>query len=105
MSIRFKNLYFSIIYIIFVFFLTGNEVVSSLALQMSLYFNVIFCPVWLATIFFLLYLKYDQLSMLYRLINVTVLVLVSVIECLRLYLGYIGNLGEKVITHILSLQN
>ncbi|KAI5719316.1 hypothetical protein M8J76_008528 [Diaphorina citri] len=43
---------------------------------MALYFNVIFCPVWLCTTFFLLYLKYDQLSMLYRLINVTVLVLI-----------------------------
>ncbi|XP_023716245.1 transmembrane protein 17 isoform X3 [Cryptotermes secundus] len=68
------------------FIALGTEIVSSLPLQMSLYFNVVFFPVWL----------YECLSNIYRFIVVTVLIAVIGIECLRLYMGYLGNLTEKI---------
>nr|CAD7443212.1 unnamed protein product [Timema bartmani] len=74
----------------------GNEIISSLPLQMSLYFNVLFFPIWLITVAVMLHVKYDCLSNMYRFIVVTVLVAVIGIECLRLYLGYLGNLTEKI---------
>jgi hypothetical protein len=42
------------------FLFTGNEIASSLPLQMSLYFNVIFFPVWLITIVIMLQLKVNH---------------------------------------------
>nr|CAD7198552.1 unnamed protein product [Timema douglasi] len=74
----------------------GNEIISSLPLQMSLYFNVLFFPIWLITVAVMLHVKYDCLSNMYRFIVVTILVAVIGIECLRLYLGYLGNLSEKI---------
>jgi hypothetical protein len=41
-------------------------------------------------------LQYECLSSIYRFIVVTVLIAVIGIECLRLYMGYLGNLTEKV---------
>ncbi|XP_069684449.1 transmembrane protein 17B-like [Periplaneta americana] len=74
----------------------GNEIVSNLPLQMSLYFNVIFFPFWLCTVITMLQLKYECLSNIYRFIVVTILIAVIGIECLRLYMGYLGNLTEKI---------
>ncbi|KDR21925.1 transmembrane protein 17-like [Zootermopsis nevadensis] len=74
----------------------GSETVSNLPLQMSLYFNVIFFPVWLITVIIMLQLKYECLSHIYRFTVVTVLIAVIGIECLRLYMGYLGNLTEKI---------
>jgi len=42
------------------------------------------------------YFQYECLSHIYRFIVVTVLIAVTGIECLRLYMGYLGNLTEKV---------
>ncbi|NXL91376.1 TMM17 protein, partial [Alectura lathami] len=73
-----------------------NEMISSLPLQMSLYFNVYFFPFWWLCTVVMLQLKYPVLSDYYKFILVTVIFLTSLIEVIRLYLGYMGNLQEKV---------
>ncbi|NXN90863.1 TMM17 protein, partial [Rhinopomastus cyanomelas] len=73
-----------------------TEIVSSLPLQMSLYFNVYFFPFWWLSTVVMLHLKYPVLSDYYKFILVTVVILASLIEVIRLYLGYMGNLQEKV---------
>ncbi|KFW93472.1 Transmembrane protein 17, partial [Phalacrocorax carbo] len=73
-----------------------NEIVSSLPLQMSLYFNVYFFPFWWLSTIITLYLKYPVLPDYYKFILVTIMILASLIEVIRLYLGYMGNLQEKV---------
>ncbi|XP_041260305.1 transmembrane protein 17 [Onychostruthus taczanowskii] len=72
------------------------EILSSLPLQMSLYFNVYFFPFWWLITVAILYMKYPALSDYYKFILVTVMILVSLTELIRLYLGYVGNLLEKV---------
>ncbi|KFP70862.1 Transmembrane protein 17, partial [Acanthisitta chloris] len=73
-----------------------NEILSSLPLQMSLYFNVYFFPFWWLCTVVTLYLKYLLLSDYYKFILVTSMILSFLIEVIRLYLGYMGNLQEKV---------
>ncbi|KAM9331485.1 transmembrane protein 17B-like [Gastrophryne carolinensis] len=75
---------------------TGHEVVSSLPLQMALYFNVFFFPFWFLSEIIILVIKYDLLPGYYQFLMVTAIAIITVIESLRLYLGYIGNLHEKV---------
>ena len=41
-------------------------------------------------------IKYHLLNYLYKFVLVTVIVAVIIIELVRLYLGYLGNLTEKV---------
>nr|XP_030123113.1 transmembrane protein 17 isoform X1 [Taeniopygia guttata] len=72
------------------------EILSSLPLQMSLYFNVYFFPLWWLITVAILYMKYPALSDYYKFILVTIMILVSLTELIRLYLGYVGNLLEKV---------
>ncbi|XP_004397783.1 transmembrane protein 17 isoform X1 [Callorhinus ursinus] len=73
-----------------------NEMVSSLALQMSLYFNTYFFPLWWVSSIMMLQMKYSVLPDYYKFIVVTVIILITLIEAIRLYLGYVGNLQEKV---------
>ncbi|XP_047637935.1 transmembrane protein 17 isoform X3 [Phacochoerus africanus] len=70
--------------------------VSSLALQMSLYFNTYFFPLWWVSSVMMLQMKYSILPDYYKFIVVTVIILITLIEAIRLYLGYMGNLQEKV---------
>ncbi|PSN31518.1 hypothetical protein C0J52_23538 [Blattella germanica] len=63
---------------------------------MSLYFNIYFFPIWLVTVLLMLDLKYQYLSHIYSFIVVMVLVAVIGIELLRLHIGCMGNLTEKV---------
>ncbi|KAK9516971.1 hypothetical protein VZT92_024874 [Zoarces viviparus] len=78
-------------------FLTHDKrVLSSLHLQMSLYFNTWFFPLWWISETVMLHLKYPALPDYYKFILVTVLLLMTVIEAIRLFLGYTGNLQEKV---------
>ncbi|XP_075698383.1 transmembrane protein 17A-like [Rhinoderma darwinii] len=72
------------------------DIVSSLPLQMSLYFNTFYFPVWWICDVLTLQLKYVLLPDHYKFILVTLLILMSVIEVIRLFLGYSGNLQEKV---------
>ncbi|XP_073469280.1 transmembrane protein 17B-like [Aquarana catesbeiana] len=75
---------------------TGHEVMSSVPLQMALYFNVFFFPFWFISEIIMLELKYFLLPGYYQFLLVTAVTIITVIEILRLYLGYIGNLHEKV---------
>ncbi|XP_072529820.1 transmembrane protein 17B [Salminus brasiliensis] len=78
-------------------FLNQNrEVVSSLPLQMSLFFNLCFFPLWWISEVVMLHLKYPALPDYYKFILITILILMTLIEGIRLYLGYAGNLQEKV---------
>lgn len=73
-----------------------NEMVSSLPLQMSLYFNSYFFPLWWVSCTVMLHMKYSVLPDYYKFIVITVIVLVTLMEAVRLYLGCMGNLQEKV---------
>ncbi|KAJ8944533.1 hypothetical protein NQ318_009696, partial [Aromia moschata] len=79
----------------YIFFL-GRHVLSNLPLQMALYFNVIFAPVW--TVFIVLFLieNYSSYNELYKFIIVTIIATLFVVEALRLYLGYEGNLRDRI---------
>ncbi|KAL3061846.1 hypothetical protein OYC64_009895 [Pagothenia borchgrevinki] len=74
----------------------GKKVLSSLHLQMSLYFNMWFFPLWWISETVMLQLKYPALPDYYKFILVTVLIVMTLIEAIRLFLGYAGNLQEKV---------
>ncbi|XP_050432456.1 transmembrane protein 17B-like [Adelges cooleyi] len=73
-----------------------NEIVSSLPLQMSLHFNVIYFPFWLCTFVSLIWFKLGCLNILVQTILVVTLFLICSLECARLYLGIQGNLKEKI---------
>ncbi|XP_019864583.1 transmembrane protein 17-like [Aethina tumida] len=76
--------------------LYGYEVMSNLPLQMSLYFNVIFAPLWCILIILFLNENFQLYTELYKFIIITIIVTIFAIEVLRLYLGYEGNLKDKV---------
>lgn len=78
------------------FLLHDKRVLSSLSLQMSLYFNMWFFPFWWISEIVMLNLKYSALPDYYKFILVTILIVMTCIEAIRLYLGYAGNLQEKV---------
>ncbi|TKS73212.1 Transmembrane protein 17B [Collichthys lucidus] len=73
-----------------------KRVLSSLPLQMSLYFNMWFFPLWWISEIVMLQLKYPALPDYYKFILVTILIMMTLIEAIRLFLGYAGNLQEKV---------
>ncbi|NXN14822.1 TMM17 protein, partial [Indicator maculatus] len=70
-------------------------VLSSLPLQMLLYFNVYYFPVWCLAEGMILQLKYHLLPWHYQFLLVTAFLILSLAECSRLYLGYVGNLQQK----------
>uniref|UniRef100_A0A8D0HIY7 Transmembrane protein 17B n=1 Tax=Sphenodon punctatus TaxID=8508 RepID=A0A8D0HIY7_SPHPU len=74
----------------------GHEVLSSLPLQMLLYFNVFYFPFWCLSEGLMLELKYSLLLLYYKFLLVAAFLTLTLAEGLRLYLGYIGNLQEKV---------
>ncbi|KAE8742767.1 hypothetical protein FOCC_FOCC011695 [Frankliniella occidentalis] len=74
----------------------GHEITSCLPLQMSLYFNVLIFPFWILISIIMLYLKYEYLTTIHRFILILIIVCLTTIESIRLYLGYLGNLSEKV---------
>ena len=74
----------------------GNEIVSDLPLQMALFFNVCYFPAWLIISIVIAAVKYEYLNYLYKFVLVTILIAATIIEIIRLYLGYLGNLTEKV---------
>lgn len=78
------------------FLLYDKRVLSSLNLQMSLYFNMWFFPFWWISEIVMLNLKYSVLPDYYKFILVTILIVMTCIEIIRLYLGFTGNLQEKV---------
>ena len=73
---------------------------------MCLFFNVCYFPFWLLVALTITYIKYEYLNYLYKFVLVTVLVAAVFIEVTRLYLGYLGNLTEKVkIFHVFLYQS
>ncbi|XP_042661229.1 transmembrane protein 17B-like isoform X1 [Tyto alba] len=74
----------------------AREVLSSLPLQMMLYFNVYYFPVWCLAEGMMLQLKYHLLPRHYQFLLVAAFLILTVGEGSRLYLGYMGNLQEKV---------
>ncbi|XP_018652517.1 putative transmembrane protein 17 [Schistosoma mansoni] len=72
------------------------EYVTNLPLQMSFYFNSLYSPFWFIGTLMTLIMEFEYLDPVYKVINTAVFVLYSVLEGLRLYLGYAGNLMELV---------
>ncbi|XP_068616964.1 transmembrane protein 17A [Brachionichthys hirsutus] len=74
----------------------ANEPVSHLPLQMLLYFNTYYFPCWWFSAVFMLEVKFHYLPAHYQALLIIGVILLTVVEVARLYLGYIGNLKEKV---------
>ncbi|KGL77546.1 Transmembrane protein 17B, partial [Tinamus guttatus] len=70
-------------------------VLASLPLQMLLYFNVLYFPLWCMAEGTMLLQKFSLLPHYYQLLLLAAFLLLSLGEGLRLFLGYIGNLQEK----------
>ncbi|XP_042742999.1 LOW QUALITY PROTEIN: transmembrane protein 17B-like [Lagopus leucura] len=73
-----------------------HEVLASLPLQVMLYFNVCYFPCWCLAEGMMLQLKYNLLPRYYQLLLLAAFLILTMAEGARLYLGYIGNLQEKV---------
>jgi len=73
-----------------------NEMLSCLPLQMTVVFNILFFPFWIISTSLMLNLKYDYLSKELRVILMAAIIIFSVVEAIRLYLGFVGNMSEKV---------
>ncbi|KAK3538460.1 hypothetical protein QTP86_003689 [Hemibagrus guttatus] len=63
---------------------------------MLLYFNMFFFPFWWLSELAMLDLKFTLLPGYYQCLMVVGMVIISILEVLRVYLGYVGNLKEKV---------
>ncbi|XP_005142843.2 transmembrane protein 17B-like [Melopsittacus undulatus] len=74
----------------------AHELLASLPLQMMLYFNACYFPVWCLAEGMMLQLKYHLLPGYYQFLLVTTFLILLLVEGSRLYLGYMGNLQEKV---------
>ncbi|XP_015684060.1 transmembrane protein 17B-like [Protobothrops mucrosquamatus] len=74
----------------------GHRVLSSLPLQMLLYFNVFFLPFWGLSEAIMLELKFSLLPLYYQCLLVGAYLTIVGVESARLFLGYVGNLQEKV---------
>ncbi|CAI8044038.1 Transmembrane protein 17A [Geodia barretti] len=73
----------------------GAEVYTSLPLQMAVYFNVFYAPLWATGYILALQTKFSLLATHYRYVSVLVVVVMISVETARLYLAYEGNLREK----------
>ncbi|NWX92792.1 TM17B protein, partial [Nothoprocta ornata] len=70
-------------------------VLASLPLQMMLYFNAFYFPLWCVAEGTMLLQKYGLLPRYYQLLLLAAFLILSLGEGLRLFLGYVGNLQEK----------
>ncbi|KAJ8676564.1 hypothetical protein QAD02_012351 [Eretmocerus hayati] len=78
------------------FYDIGNRVKSNLPLQIALYLNARYYPVWVLALIYYLDAKYFDSSEVYKFVSVALFLTVTGLEGIRLYLGYLGNLGEKI---------
>ncbi|CAF0753832.1 unnamed protein product [Rotaria sordida] len=69
---------------------------SSLPLQMLLYFNVCFFPCWLFSLTFVLPVLALTEANNHTILMVFAFIFKAIIEFVRLYLGYTGNLAERM---------
>ncbi|GAA6093994.1 transmembrane protein 17A [Tachysurus ichikawai] len=74
----------------------SSQISSDLPLQMLLYFNMFFFPFWWLSEIAMLDLKFTLLPGYYQCLMVVGMIIISILEVLRVYLGYVGNLKEKV---------
>ncbi|CAH8287654.1 unnamed protein product [Heterobilharzia americana] len=72
------------------------EYVTNLPLQMAFYFNSLYAPFWFLGTLMTLVIEFAYLDPVYKVITTSIFALYSVLEGLRLYLGYAGNLMELV---------
>lgn len=77
-------------------FRLGEEIMTNLPMQVLLFFNVHYSPLWVISRVLALYLKYRHISPTYQVLCTAILLMMSVVEIPRLYLGYLGNLTEQV---------
>ncbi|EKX33113.1 hypothetical protein GUITHDRAFT_98434 [Guillardia theta CCMP2712] len=78
--------------------ITNTQIASSLPLQMLLYFNVFYSIFWGALTLALMLFKENYLivNQAYKVLSPLVLSVWFLLEPVRLYLGFVGNLQEKV---------
>ncbi|XP_076285417.1 transmembrane protein 17B [Lasioglossum baleicum] len=76
---------------------TRNRIKSNLPFQIVLFINLWFFPIWLLVAVVNLDLNYSKYvrDVSDAILLITFFILV-VSECLKLYLGYLGNLGGKI---------
>ncbi|CAG0895631.1 unnamed protein product [Darwinula stevensoni] len=74
---------------------SGAEVSSSLPLQICLHFNAYLCPFWISASVACLVVKFPGLSEIFQPLAVTIVSVLGILEAVRIYLGYTGNLMEK----------
>ncbi|XP_064100055.1 transmembrane protein 17B-like isoform X1 [Macrobrachium nipponense] len=91
----------------------GNEVVSSLPLQIVLFFSALFFPFWLISSLTMFSVKqvlepnilrksggalylFHCISGLHQFVLIAIYIAIPLIEVIRVYIGNIGNLEEKV---------
>ncbi|MCP9259173.1 hypothetical protein DINM_002138 [Dirofilaria immitis] len=72
------------------------KVLSSLPLQIALHYNVCLVPFWAIGLIVGFVSKMHYLSVTHVIILSTLLFITIVVEFIRLFLGYYGNLGEKI---------
>ncbi|XP_015432314.1 PREDICTED: transmembrane protein 17B-like [Dufourea novaeangliae] len=76
--------------------LTKNKIKANLPFQVVLYINVWLFPVWLLISITNLDLKYNNVSNVHNTIMLIIFLILLVSDSLKLYLGYVGNLGGKI---------
>ncbi|GAB1597934.1 transmembrane protein 17B-like isoform X1 [Argonauta hians] len=75
---------------------SGHEYVTNLPFQMEIYFNAWFFPFWLVSAISALSVKFHTLIIVHKILLVAAHIMFTIIELIRLYLGYVGNLMERV---------
>lgn len=80
-----------------IFSLAEVENNSSLSLQILLFFNVYLAPIWTIFSIYYMYISYKQHEVNYEIILSLIFLIIAIpLEFGRIYLGYSGNLRERV---------
>eukprot|EP01135_Chromosphaera_perkinsii_P010661 Nk52_evm61s2192 gene=Nk52_evmTU61s2192 len=74
----------------------NTEVASSLWLQVLMYCSVLYYPIFLAGLVVVLAEKFSTLDEETRGLAIAFVLVLLVIEPLRIYFGYVGNLSERI---------
>ncbi|XP_033339423.2 transmembrane protein 17B [Megalopta genalis] len=76
---------------------TRNKIKSNLPFQIVLYINLWFFPIWLSVVAYNLDLNYSKyVRDVCNAILLVIFAILLVSDSLKLYLGYLGNLGGKI---------
>ncbi|KRZ26177.1 Transmembrane protein 17B [Trichinella pseudospiralis] len=78
-----------------------REIISSLPLQMTVYFNAYFAPCWVTAHLYTLFQKYSTLDGTQKSILVIAHIVMIVVEIVRLYLGFVPKLAGFWITTLM----